>query len=246
LVRQLIEWKPTIDISALDEYAFRAACYNGHFEVVRQLYQWKPTINISTNDEYAFRVACKNGHLEIVRQLFEWKPTLNISARNEYAFRYACENGNLDLVRQLIEWTPTIVNSAYFEDAFGKACRSYEHRLNLSLRYGVSRPTPEVVRLLIQLKPTIDLSRFIEYKSLLKSLGIPFLSLLRNFQKESIPEEDTFECPICFETEKRDRLVTWCGHKFCEDCVEKLYEPFLEKEEVVPPQPTCPLCRGNL
>lgn len=247
LVRQLIEWKPTIVNSAGYGDAFIMACGSGNDEIVRLLYQKKRWFffNVFKN---AFIAASEKGHLEIVILLYGWESGIVNPRKPPYGkeFTAACCSENPDLVRQLIKWTPTIVNSACYEDAFGKACRSYEHKLKLSLRYGVSRPTPEVVRLLIQLKPTIDLSRFIEYKSLLKSLGIPFLSLLRNFQRESIPEGDIFECPVCFETEKRDRLVTPCGHKFCEDCVEKLYEPSLEEEEVVPPQPTCPYCRQNL
>ena len=78
-MRQLYEWKPTIDISAGNDYAFRIACINGHIGVVRQLYEWRPTIDISADYEYVFRNACRNGHLDVVKQLLEWNPNLNIS-----------------------------------------------------------------------------------------------------------------------------------------------------------------------
>lgn len=40
------KYKQYIDISALNEEAFRYACGNGHLKVVLWLYKIKPTINI--------------------------------------------------------------------------------------------------------------------------------------------------------------------------------------------------------
>ena len=213
VVRQLYQKKRWSLFSAF-EIAFAMACENGHLEIVRQLYKWKPTIVNSYEYRYAFRCACENGQLEVVILLFELKHTIVDSDCYEKAFYWACRYGHLEVVRQLYEWKPT----AYYEDAFRWACENGHL---------------ELVQLLIQLNPMIDLSRFYQYRSLLSSLGF-FPSL----QKQSIPEGETLVCPICYDTEKRDCLVTPCGHKFCEDCVKKLYQHFTS--------PTCPKCRQNL
>jgi len=167
VVRQLYQWKPSINISAKKEWSFRYACKFGHLEIVRQLYQWKPTIDISAKDEYAFRLSCRTGKIEVVRQLYQWKPTIDISAWDEYAFRWACENGRLEIVRQLYQWKPTILSP---------------------------------------------------------------------LTKESIPEGETLECPICRDNIHGECMVTKCGHKYCAYCINQWLEN----------SPTCPYCRRNI
>lgn len=45
-----------------EEYAFRCACTNGHWEKARELYHQHPTLNIHSYEDEAFRYACGNGH----------------------------------------------------------------------------------------------------------------------------------------------------------------------------------------
>jgi hypothetical protein len=74
---QVAQWlfsiKPTLDISAENNYAFRMACQNGHIQVAQWLFSIKPTLDISAKHEYAFRLACQNGHLEVA----QWIQSLN-------------------------------------------------------------------------------------------------------------------------------------------------------------------------
>ena len=72
LAKWLLEIKPTINISAYDEFAFHYACNNGYLNVAKWLLKIKPTINISAHNEYAFCEACKNEHLDIVKWLLEY------------------------------------------------------------------------------------------------------------------------------------------------------------------------------
>jgi len=89
----------------------------------------------------------------------------------------ACCNGHIKVVRQLYKWKPTIDISSRDEMAFIMAC------FNRHLK---------VVRQLYKWKPTIDISKFNQYRSLFLSLGI-----LSPLTKESIPEGETLQCPIC-------------------------------------------------
>ena len=102
---ELAKWfltiKPTIDISARNEYVFIRTCRNGHLDVAKWLLAIKPTINISAEDEYAFRTSCANGRLEICKWLLSVKPTINISVDNESAFIWSCCNGHLELAKWL-------------------------------------------------------------------------------------------------------------------------------------------------
>ena len=54
--------KPSINISAFNECAFRCACQNGYKGVAEWLLNIKPSIDISVENEYAFKSACINGH----------------------------------------------------------------------------------------------------------------------------------------------------------------------------------------
>lgn len=76
LAKRLLSIKPTINISTLNESAFRITCYNGHIEVAKWLLAIKPTIDISADDEYAFRYACSNGHVKVATWLLEIKPSI--------------------------------------------------------------------------------------------------------------------------------------------------------------------------
>jgi hypothetical protein len=70
----LYEIKPTLDISAKNEFAFRFACQNGHLVVAQWLYDLKPTLDISAYNEEAFRRACFNGHLQVAQFIQSLNP----------------------------------------------------------------------------------------------------------------------------------------------------------------------------
>ena len=95
--KQLVE-KYNIDIHAEDEYPFKMACYNGHFELVKYLTNLNQNINIHANNEAAFRNTCYNGHLNIVEYLISLDENINIHAKDEFAFKFACDFGYLELV----------------------------------------------------------------------------------------------------------------------------------------------------
>jgi hypothetical protein len=124
LAQSLYETKPTIDISAENEWVFRWACLKGHLDVAQWLYKIKPTIDISAKNEWAFGWACGNGYLDVAQWLYTIKPTIDISAKNEEAFREACENGHLELAQWLYKIKPTIDISAKNEEAFREACEN--------------------------------------------------------------------------------------------------------------------------
>ncbi|KAG8970320.1 hypothetical protein FRC03_009593 [Tulasnella sp. 419] len=54
------------------------------------------------------------------------------------------------------------------------------------------------------------------------------------------------ECPICFEVFS-DRRITVCGHQFCKDCIEAIFQTQVEyqNDEEVAVRP-CPSCRANV
>jgi ankyrin repeat protein len=86
-----------VDIHAMDDFAFRKACMNGHIEIAR----WLVSLGgVDIHEEYddAFRMACRNGHMEIARWLVSLGG-VDIHAADS-AFR--CSN------RQIVEWLHTL------------------------------------------------------------------------------------------------------------------------------------------
>jgi len=60
-------------------------------------------------------------------------------------------------------------------------------------------------------------------------------------------ETDSFECPICYETDANPTIIIPCGHTTCGECFQKLMDPsraVLEGNESASAR--CPHCRGAL
>jgi hypothetical protein len=56
---------------------------------------------------------------------------------------------------------------------------------------------------------------------------------------------ETFECPICFTTEKTDadnRAVLSCKHEYCGHCINESLKHYCSKTTA----PTCALCREQI
>ena len=106
IAQQMFQIKPNIDISALDEYAFRWACGKGHLNIAQWLLQVKPTIDISAGNEGAFSWACFYGHLNIAQWLLQIKPKINISDGCDYVFRVACYHSRLNIAQWFVSLRP--------------------------------------------------------------------------------------------------------------------------------------------
>ena len=132
LAQSLYETKPTIDISAENEWVFRWACLKGHLDVAQWLYKIKPTIDISAKNEWAFGWACGNGYLDVAQWLYTIKPTIDISAKNEEAFREACENGHLELAQWLQTLMPYGLYYTFEVDKQNKITSYSTEKLNYS------------------------------------------------------------------------------------------------------------------
>lgn len=196
LTLRLCNNKPTINISAEDEYAFRYACRNGYLNVAQWLLQIKPTINISAKNDYAFKWSCSFGHLNIVQWLLQMKPTINISASEEYAFREACSNGHLNVAQWLLQIKPTIDISAKNEEAFIRSCINWH--LN-------------VAQWLVSLRPD-------KYKIMLNGYGDIDYEITKQLNIIGTKEvSETETCPICYLTVCD--VITECNHSYCNPCI---------------------------
>jgi len=76
--KRILKKYPYINISALNECAFRYACINNHLELAKWLLSVKPDINISADNHGAFRWVCRYKHLEVAKWLQSLKPYLYV------------------------------------------------------------------------------------------------------------------------------------------------------------------------
>ena len=59
----------------MDDFAFRNACRNGHFETAKWLLDVKPDINVFSRNDFAFENSCRNGFVKIaewIEHLYPW------------------------------------------------------------------------------------------------------------------------------------------------------------------------------
>jgi hypothetical protein len=110
------------NIHALDDYAFRLACSQGHLNIASWLYGLEDKPNIHAFDDCAFRSACYYGHINIAQWLYGLKDKPNIHAVDDEAFRYACKNGHIKITQWLygLEDKPNIHTDDDY--AFRYAC----------------------------------------------------------------------------------------------------------------------------
>ena len=90
------------NIHAIDDEAFRYACYNGHINIAQWLYSLEDKPNIHAKNEEAFRYACYDGYINIAQWLFGLEDKPNIHADDDEAFRFACLNGHINIAQWLV------------------------------------------------------------------------------------------------------------------------------------------------
>lgn len=204
------------NISIDNEFAFRYACSNGHFEIAKWIFSINPNLDIHAKDSYAFCYSCENGHFEIAKWLFSINPNLNISAYREYAFRYACKNGKLEVVKWLLSIKPDINISIKDDYAFCYACENDHLEVakwftQLDYKYCIYINDDKIVFYYI-------------------SKSLPMVNNI-NINIDTVNEKI---CPICYETSVL--VQTNCFHNYCLECLTNHYN--INK--------TCPYCRRNI
>jgi hypothetical protein len=201
----MAEWlykiKPRINISDINNFAFKYACENNHLDVAQWLYEIKPNINISLNNEEAFRNACSHGNLDMAQWLYKIKPNINISCGNDYAFRNACRNGHLVVAQWLYEIKPRINIGDFDNFAFKHACEN-NHL--------------DVAKWLCDCKSNyhieINNNRIINWK---------IYRMIPIDESKQIYIIKMYVCPICHET--NSNIETNCAHSYCLACITIWY-----------------------
>ena len=67
-MKQLIEWKPDINISANNEEVLYNCCHKGNLEMLLYIKEKNPNMNIRIRNDEAFRIVAKRGYLEMMRK----------------------------------------------------------------------------------------------------------------------------------------------------------------------------------
>jgi SNF2 family DNA or RNA helicase len=71
--------------------------------------------------------------------------------------------------------------------------------------------------------------------------------LLADDVVQRLSDTDSFECPICYETDANSTIIIPCGHTTCGECFQKLVDPSQAvREGNENSSAKCPHCRGAL
>jgi hypothetical protein len=91
-----------VDIHAMGEYPFRAACANNHFPVVEWLLSIDKEIDISALNDNAFSSACVNGYGKMAQWIYKLKGNISIDTDNYAIFKNVCTNGHIEVAKWLL------------------------------------------------------------------------------------------------------------------------------------------------
>jgi ankyrin repeat protein len=232
-----------INIHAVNNEAFRDACFNGHIEIVKWLINLDDKPYIHANNDEAFRSACFYGHIEIAKWLINLDDKPDIHAVDDFAFIYACFNGHIEIAKWLmtLDDKPNIHanNDCVFRFAccnghieIAKWLINLDDKPNIhanndeAFRYACFYGHIEMAKWLV----TICDDYYIEIKNnKIKSYKIKnrlqdlfdnkeydkIIDKLKIQRKEIIIDKED-KCCICFTEEYN--FLSSCNHCFCLEC----------------------------
>ena len=92
-----------IDIVFMDDYSFKCACMNGHFETAKWIQSLKEIKNISVETSYdtTFAFVCSGGYLDMAKWLYSLDLQINIHNQDDLAFTRSFRYGYLDVAKWL-------------------------------------------------------------------------------------------------------------------------------------------------
>ena len=155
-LRLLVEKYPE-EVASHDNFALRAACYEGNLESVKFLLQHESVkLQIAIKDNEALRVAARKGHLEIVKLLLTFPEVQSqITAKNNEALRISAGKGHFDIVRFLMQHPE--VQSQVTVDNNGALRLAMQNNSNIQCeepgsipKFFVKNPQIEIVKYLLQ------------------------------------------------------------------------------------------------
>jgi hypothetical protein len=92
-----------------------------------------------------------------------------------------------------------------------------------------------------------DLGVQVSTEGIAEHILIDRAQLLAEDVVKRLTETDSFECPICYETDANPTIIIPCGHTTCGECFQKLIDPSRAvREGIEHGSARCPHCRGTL
>lgn len=160
MMEKLVEWKPRLQFSLLNNAALNIACKNGNLEIVKRILEWAPYINVRNYGEMAYRLACISRNIELIDFLLVWDPTINQGIYSEEAFSVACAYGDVEVVKHLYKIRSNL-NLSFMDEYF--------------FRRTIEEGHYELANLMIQWRPKKLISWISQNKSLSEDRKIKLL-----------------------------------------------------------------------
>lgn len=127
-----------IDINTWNATALYWACKAGHIDIVKYLVHSGASINSDEGCRQPLAAACENGHIEIVDFLLASGANVNIKSNEHYPLVIACIDGYSAILDKLI------IHGAKIH--------------NMALNYACAHDHVDIVRILLNQEPKLDIN----------------------------------------------------------------------------------------
>ncbi len=214
LIKWILYFDTSIDLSIHSELPFCIACENNQLELVKWIIKYNKNLKLQKYYYHLLIVASEQGYLEMLNILLNNIPIPITYVNYNFLFSLVYDNNYIEICKKIYSHYPDIIINHNNDEMFLNSCQNNNiefAKLFTNIRpeaYYINIFEDEIVHYEIMCSIVIKQNKQLPYKT----------------------KEKT--CLICYY--KKVEIITSCRHMYCYDCLEKHYEKNNSK---------CPYCR---
>lgn len=214
LVKWILYFDTSINLSIHSELPFCIACENNQLELVKWIIKYNKNLNLEKYFYHLLIFVSEEGYLEILNILLDNAPEPIPYVNYDLLFSLAYNNNYIEICKKLYYHYPNIVVNHNNDSMFLNSCQKND--IEFAELFANIRPEAYFINICENNIVHYDIMNSIVIKN----------------NKELPYEKKQKTCLICYD--KNVEIITSCRHMYCYDCLEKHYEKNNNK---------CPYCR---